>query len=91
MTKALAGFAWVAVVVFGLLSIYSLFVGLTFGFSLFNLDNLKLTWLWLGVVAAPLPIAFALRWRRNSQLLLLVSIIAACVLFAPYLLEVHSR
>ena len=84
-------FASIALVLFGLISAYALFVGLTFGFSLWNFDNMRPTWLWLGVVAAPLPIATALKKRRGSAPILLASVIAAGALLTPYLLAVISR
>jgi len=95
MTKALtivaAAISWIAVIVFGLISAYALFVGITFGGSLWNPDNLKPTWLWLGVVAAPLPIVFALKRWRYAPPVLLLSVVVAFALFAPYLVATLNR
>jgi len=83
--------AWIGLIAFGLISAYALFVGVTFGGALFNPKNFTPTWLWLGVVAAPLPIASALRWRRSSPPVLLLSVLAAFALLAPYVVGLLNR
>lgn len=82
---------WIGLIAFGLISAYALFVGVTFGGALFNPDNLTPTWRWFGVVAAPLPIAFALKCRRNSPPLLILSLVAAFALLGPYAVAALNR
>lgn len=91
MIKAVAGFTWIALALFGLISLYALFVGITFGGALWNPENFGPTWRWLGVVLAPVPIAAALGRCRDSAPLLLLSIVTALVLLAPYVMAISTR
>lgn len=91
VVKAMAALGWIAVILFSIIAAYALFVGLTFGFALWNPANPKPTLLWLGVVCAPLPIAFALRNWPRSPIFLFLSLVAACGLFAPYVVAYINR
>ena len=91
MTKVVAAFTWIALVLFVLISLYALFVGITFGGALWNPENFGPTWRWLGVVFAPVPIAIALRRWRDSMPPLLLSVVAAFALLAPYVTAISNR
>jgi len=91
LTNASAALAWIVLLVFGTISAYVLFVGMTFGFSVGTSPDPAATWLRLGVIGAPLPVAFALKWHGNSGLALLLSIAGSCALFSPYAVTILNR
>src|SRR5687767_12934354 len=91
MSKALAAVSWVVLFVSGLFAFYMLFVGLTFGFALWNPNNPKPTLLWLGVLAAPCVVAISLNRWRNSLPAMALAVLAACGLIGVYLADAFSN
>jgi len=82
---------WIFLVPSGLFALYMLYVGLTFGFVLWSPENLQPTLLWLRVLAAPALVASALTQRQTSTARLVMSLIAACLLDAAWIVPVISR
>ena len=82
---------WLLLVPSGVFAIYLLFVGLTFGFSLWNPANPLPTLLWLGVLMAPVLIAFTLRERQMSSAMLAVSFFASGLLDAFWIVPALGR
>lgn len=56
-----------AIIPIGLVSLYALFVGLTFGFNLWRSDAPLVTIGWLAIVLAPLWFYGLLKWSENSN------------------------
>lgn len=90
MRLALTVFGWAVLFVTGLFALYMLFIGLTFGFALWNPDNLKPTILWLGVLVAPVIVAIGLR-KRETPAALIFALIAACLLDTAWIVPVLNR
>jgi hypothetical protein len=90
MSKALVAAAWVLLFVSGLFALYMLFVGLTFGFALWQPDNPKPTMLWLGVLAAPILVTAGLR-QRYKPIMLAFALVAACILDAAWIVPAFTR
>ncbi|EIZ78466.1 hypothetical protein WSK_2910 [Novosphingobium sp. Rr 2-17] len=73
-----------AIIPIGLVSLFALFVGLTFGFNLWRLDMPLVTVGWLAVVLAPVWFYALLKWSENSSgrtvaVALLVALPAICL------------
>jgi hypothetical protein len=91
ITVALRTGLWLLFVPSGLFAIYMLFVGLTFGFALWNPTNPLPTLLWFGVLTAPVLIATALMQRQTSSAMLAMSFIAACIFDVAWILLAVSH
>ena len=81
---------WVAFVLSGLFALDALMMGLTFGFTLWDVSNPKPTILWLGVLAAPCIIVMALKRREPSTASLAIALLVACALDAAWIVPALS-
>ena len=91
ITQTLKGLLWLVFIPSLLFAIYMLFVGLTFGFALWDASNPTPTILWLGVLAVPLLLGAALKKARRSPLILAAALLAACVLESAYVVTAFSH
>ena len=72
-----------------LIALYALFVGLTFGFNLWNPNAPLVTAIWLGIVTSPAWFYGLLRWSKGSRprtAILFAASIGAILLGTAYFL-----
>jgi hypothetical protein len=86
VTRALFGAGWLVLFVTGLFALYMLFVGLTFGFALWDAANPKPTVMWLGVLAAPIVVAIGLSRRVRSPITLTTALVIALALDGAWII-----